>query len=121
MYCWLFSFSYKGILSLERAYEKHVHSTAYFREQQEMLRNNKPDIIFSTHQRSLDGSVIIEAAKSLGIKTVGAVYSWDNLPKARLLVRTENYVVWSEYMKQEMADYYPEVDPAKVLNRYSSV
>ena len=80
-----------------------------------MLRNNKPDIIFSTHQRSLDGSVIIEAAKSLGIKTVGAVYSWDNLPKARLLVRTENYVVWSEYMKQEMADYYPEVDPAKVL------
>jgi hypothetical protein len=112
---WLFSFSYKGILSLERAYEKHVHSTAYFREQQEMLRNNKPDIIFSTHQRSLDGSVIIEAAKSLGIKTVGAVYSWDNLPKARLLVRTENYVVWSEYMKQEMADYYPEVDPAKVL------
>ncbi len=110
-----FSFSYRGIEWLEKKYSKHLQSTGYFEEQIRLLKQHQPDIVFSTHQRSLDGSVIVEAAKVLGIKTIGAIYSWDNLPKARLLVRTHHYVVWSDYMKQEMADYYPEISPEKIV------
>lgn len=110
-----FSFSYKGIEWLEKKYSSHLRSTGYFEEQTRLLKEHQPDIVFSTHQRSLDGSVIVEAANALGIKTIGAIYSWDNLPKARLLVRTQNYVVWSDYMKQEMADYYPEISQEKIF------
>ncbi|WP_062122320.1 hypothetical protein [Geofilum rubicundum] len=110
-----FSFSYKSIEWLEKQYSRHLRSTGYFEEQTRMLNEHQPDVIFSTHQRSLDGSVIVEAAKALGIKTIGAIYSWDNLPKARLLVRTEHYVVWSDYMKQEMADYYPEIHSENIV------
>ena len=80
-----------------------------------MLRQLQPDVLFSTHQRSLDGSVVVEAARSLEIPTLGAVYSWDNLPKARLLVRTDRYVLWSEFMKQEMATYYPEIAETRLF------
>jgi len=104
-----FSLSYRGIEILEDKYNKHLRSTDYFKEQMHMLKKYNPDILFSTHQRSLDGSVIVEAANALGISTIGAIYSWDNLPKARMLVHTKYYVVWSDYMKQEISDYYPEI------------
>ena len=107
--------SYSGILKLEKAYQKRLRKTEYFREQKNILKELKPDVIFCSHQRSLDGSVIIEAAHTLEIPTVGAIYSWDNLPKARLLTRTEFYIVWSEYMEKEMHKYYPEIKKENIF------
>jgi len=49
------------------------------------------------------------AAKQLNIETATAIFSWDNLPKARLAVKTDMYLVWSQWMKDEMKDYYPEI------------
>ena len=43
------------------------------------------------------------------------IYSWDNLPKARLALQAENYLVWSDFMKAEMQLYYPEILQDKVL------
>jgi hypothetical protein len=74
----------------------------------------KPDVVFCTHQRSIDAAAVVEAAKRLKIPTVGAVYSWDNLPKARLLVHSDYYVVWSQFMKDEMNQYYPEIDDSRI-------
>jgi hypothetical protein len=58
----------------------------------------------------------IEAAKFLKIPTVSVIYSWDNLPKARLLVKADQYIVWSDYMKSEMGKYYPEIAQERVFN-----
>ena len=110
-----YSFSYSKILKLEKKYQRHLRSTPYFREQKEILKKLAPDVIFCTHQRSIDASVIIEAADAAEIPTIGAVYSWDNLPKARLLVRSRYYVVWSDYMKDEMKTYYPEIEDENIF------
>lgn len=66
--------------------------------------------MFITHQRVPALEPWCLAANELGIKTVTAIFSWDNLPKARLPIRTDHYIVWSDYMKSEMKDYYPEID-----------
>ena len=38
--------------------------------------------------------------------------SWDNLVKARLAIRTREYIVWSNYMRDELLRYYKEIDAA---------
>ncbi len=79
------------------------------------LKNLNPTSIFITHQRVAALMPICIAAKELGIPVVTAIYSWDNLPKARLAVEADKYLVWSNYMKEEMQLYYPEIDPSKVV------
>jgi hypothetical protein len=75
----------------------------------QIVKSLNLDLIFSTHQRAMNAIPIVVAAKTLNIKTVGAIFSWDNIPKARLSVRTDEYLVWSKYMKEEMRLYYPEI------------
>ncbi|PHS08991.1 MAG: hypothetical protein COA88_05665 [Kordia sp.] len=99
--------NYKNILKAEEYYRKLLQKN--LSKEIELLNEIKPDVVFCTHQRSLKALPIIAAAKKLNIKTIGAIYSWDNLPKARLTVQTDEYVVWSEYMKSEMKLYYPEL------------
>jgi hypothetical protein len=70
--------------------------------------------IFITHQRVPGIMPICKAAKQLNITTVTAIFSWDNLPKARLAVSTDLYLVWSQWMKDEMKDYYPEIHEKNV-------
>lgn len=79
------------------------------------LHNLQPDSIFITHQRVASLAPICIAAKELGIKINTAIYSWDNLPKARMAVLADNYFVWSKYMKNEMQEYYPEVNDKNVI------
>lgn len=69
----------------------------------------KPDVLFCTHQRVAEISPFMIAARQMGIKTATAIFSWDNLPKARLPIRCDKYFVWSEYMKRELMTYYPEI------------
>jgi len=78
------------------------------------LKVLKPTAIFITHQRVAGLMPICIAAKNLGITTTTAIFSWDNLPKARLNVSTDQYFVWSQWMKDEMKDYYPEISQEKV-------
>ncbi|WP_439488449.1 hypothetical protein [Algoriphagus sp.] len=78
------------------------------------LQQMKPDLVFCTHQRVFTATASMLAAQDLGIKTATAIFSWDNLPKGRLPFRVGHYFVWSDYMKSEMAIYYPEIDPGKI-------
>jgi len=110
-----YSFFYSAILRLEKRYKHNLQKSVYFHKQRKFLQELLPDVIFCTHQRSIDASVLIEAANSLQIPTICAVYSWDNLPKARLLVKSKYYVVWSEYMKNEMRIYYPEIEQDRIF------
>ena len=49
------------------------------------------------------------AAQDLGIPTAAFIFSWDNLPKATMVVETDYYFVWSEHMKNELFFYYPYI------------
>jgi hypothetical protein len=100
---------YSSILKLEKKYQKAIRQNPFYDEVRDILRRMKPSMVFCSHQRALKGATIFAAATDLGIKTTTVIYSWDNLPKARLALRADNYLVWSDYMKKELELYYPEI------------
>jgi hypothetical protein len=105
---------YKRILNLERR-AQIFWKRSIIEEFKNDLLEFKPSSIFITHQRVSGLMPICIAAKELGIPIITAIYSWDNLPKGRLAVQADKYIVWSDYMKDEMKIYYPEINQEKVL------
>jgi hypothetical protein len=75
------------------------------------LERERPDVVFCTHQRASRAVPALLAARRLGIPTATFIYSWDNLPKGRMAVHADRFLVWSEAMKAELLLYYPEMDP----------
>lgn len=107
--------NYRSIQFLESLIEKLWKDTEAFIHYQEILMVYKPDLIFITHQRVPSLVPFCLAASSLKIKTISAIYSWDNLPKARLPIRTDFYAVWSDHMKNELLDFYPEIRSSQIF------
>jgi len=108
----LLSKDYGKILKTENFYWNRLTNRPNLYDS--LIKKWKPDFIFNLHQRAPIAIDPVLAAKRAGIPTVGVIYSWDNLPKARLTVRTDDYLVWSEYMKDEMHLYYPEIPSENV-------
>ncbi len=79
-----------------------------------VLRLVQPDVVFCTHQRAGRAVPALLAARRAGIPTATFIYSWDNLPKGRMAVPADHYLVWSRHMAAEMATYYPDVGAARV-------
>lgn len=98
--------NYNFILKLERKYQNAIDSSLY----DTFFSDLKLDVILNAHQRAVKAVPLIKKAKQLKIKTIGAIFSWDNIPKARLSVRTDLYFVWSEYMKKELLQFYSEIN-----------
>lgn len=107
--------NYDTILKLETNYQKAIRKNPFYVEVKTILESVQPKIIFCSHQRGVKAAPVFAAAKDLGIPTSTVIYSWDNLPKARLALRADSYLVWSDYMKKEMALYYPEI-PADAIH-----
>jgi hypothetical protein len=105
---------YNKIIQLEEKSKKNWDINIIAHYKQELLKEN-PDSIFITHQRVAGLMPICLAAKELGIQVVSAIYSWDNMPKARLAIEADKYVVWSNYMKDEFKLYHPEVPHNNVM------
>jgi len=106
--------SYDTILKLEKKYDKALGKNPFYKEVSVILRKNDPDVIFCTHQRALKAPTIFKAAQDLGILTTTVIYSWDNLFKARLALKADKYLVWSNYMKDELQLLYPEIPPSTI-------
>jgi len=100
---------YSSILQLEKKYQKAIRRNPFYDEVKEILKKINPNSVFCSHQRALNAAPIFAAAADLGIQTTTVIFSWDNLPKARLALRADNYLVWSDYMKKELELYYPEI------------
>lgn len=107
--------NYSSILKLEKLYQKAIRNTAFYKRIQKILKIERPDVVFCSHQRGLKMATIFAAASDLGIPTTTVIFSWDNLPKARLALRSKKYCVWSDHMKAEMHRYYPEIDHQSVI------
>ncbi|MFH7013742.1 UDP-glycosyltransferase [Flavobacterium sp. FlaQc-52] len=105
---------YSNILKLEEKYQKAIRQNIFYDEVKNILKEVQPKTVFCSHQRALKVATIFAAATDLGIKTATVIYSWDNLPKARMALRADNYLVWSAYMKKELELYYPEIPSEKI-------
>ncbi|MDN3204741.1 hypothetical protein [Algoriphagus sediminis] len=106
---------YEGIESTEKIYFSRIKRTEAYKQYWSDLKEINPEVLYCTHQRYPGAAFAMEAAKSLGIRTVTGIFSWDNLPKARLLLRSDYYTVWSPYMKSELMFYYPEIKENQIF------
>lgn len=111
----VFGHSSKSVQRLNSLHQRLVQHTGYFKEYIALLKHEKPDVVFCSHQRSEIAVPVMLAAHRLGIPTVTFIYSWDNLPKGRMAVYADYYFVWSQHMKDEMKIYYPDVPEDHVL------
>lgn len=107
--------NYKRILWLEKRYQKTIRNTDYYRKIRTVLQEIQPQKIFCSHQRGIQCAPIFAAAKDLDIETLTVIYSWDNLPKARMALQADKYLVWSDYMKEELKLYYPEISLEQIF------
>ncbi|MEH6408343.1 MAG: UDP-glycosyltransferase, partial [Leeuwenhoekiella sp.] len=104
----------KGISRLQKKLLKSEVDSPFYKDCKELLEKEKPDIVFCTNQRPVAAIAPLLAARDLGIKTGCFIFSWDNLPKATKVIETDFYLVWSDFMKQELQKYYPEIKSKQI-------
>ena len=112
------SFSHSSKFGLNRIRKKikeQERKTLYYRESLETLKKEKPAMVFCTNQRPMTAISPLLAAHDLGIPTATFIFSWDNLPKATMVVETDYYFVWSDLMKKELLFYYPYILESQVF------
>ncbi|SEP54925.1 UDP-glycosyltransferase [Flavobacterium urocaniciphilum] len=103
-----------GISFLRKCLNKLEKNTPYYNSCKEQLILHKPDFVFCTNQRHLSALAPLLAAKELKVPTATFIFSWDNLPKATMVVETDFYFVWSVFMKNELLKYYPNLKEEQV-------
>lgn len=99
---------------LEQAHRAVAGTTSQLAPYLDILREHQPDVVFCTHQRAGVAVPAMLAARKLRIPAATFIYSWDNLPKGRMAVYADRFLVWSGHMKNEMLRYYPEVRADRV-------
>jgi hypothetical protein len=107
--------SEKGLLRIRKKIKKEECKTLYYHQSLETLQKEKPAMVFCTNQRPMTAIAPLLAAQDLGIPTATFIFSWDNLPKATMVVETDFYFVWSDHMKQELLFYYPYIKPEQIF------
>lgn len=72
------------------------------------LRTLQPAALVTTGPFRYDEPAVVVAAKNLRIPTLALITSWDNLStKARLVLKYDGYLLWSEQMRRELLHFYP--------------
>ena len=101
----------KGLLFVRNQIKKLERRNSKYEYCKAQLIEHKPDFVFCTNQRPSQAIAPLLAAQDLGIQTATFIFSWDNLPKATIVVETDYYFVWSDHMKRELLLYCPYVKP----------
>lgn len=107
--------SAKGLKKVREKIIRLEESTHYYQDCLETLQKEKPDFVFCTNQRPVLAIAPLLAAQKLGIPTATFIFSWDNLPKATMVVETDFYFIWSEHMKKELIHYYPYIKENQIF------
>lgn len=110
-----FYFSQNGLIKIRDKMNKLERKTAFYFQSLKTLENERPALVFCTNQRPVLAIAPLLAAQDLGIPTACFIFSWDNLPKATLVVETDYYFVWSNHMKRELLFYYPNIKVKQVF------
>lgn len=106
--------SAKGVLKINKKVAQLERSTQAYREARLQLQEQQPDFVFCTNQRIIKAIAPLLAAQDLGIPTATFIFSWDNLPKATMVVMADYYFVWSAHMKKELISYYPHINENQI-------
>lgn len=104
----------KGLQRLRNRMRISERKGEFYKSCKAVLAKEQPDLVFCTNQRPVNAIAPLTAAQDLGLPTASFIFSWDNLPKATMVVEADDYFVWSEYMKQELLNYYPHIKPKQV-------
>jgi hypothetical protein len=107
--------SKSGLLRIRKKINQNERKTLYYHQSLATLENEKPTMVFCTNQRHIATVAPLLAAKDLGIPTATFIFSWDNLPKATMVVEADYYFVWSNYMKDELLFYYPYIKLEQII------
>lgn len=73
------------------------------REYVDLLMRMRPSLVVATNATTTKESEVVSSAKSLGIKTLGVVGSWDRLHKF-MYTRTDHISVWNDINRQEAVE-----------------
>ncbi len=104
-----------GWTRIREKIKQEERKTLYYHQCLETLQKEQPALVFCTNQRPMTAIAPLLAAQALGIPTATFIFSWDNLPKATMVVETDYYIVWSDLMKKELLFYYPYVKEEQVF------
>lgn len=104
-----------GLARIRKKIKQEECKTLYFYQCLETLQTEQPVLVFCTNQRSMTAIAPLLAAQELGIPTATFIFSWDNLPKATMVIETDYYFVWSDLMKKELLFYYPYIKLEQVF------
>lgn len=82
----------------------------------DILKKDKPDVLFFTHQRPPFIAPMIWAASTCKIPSVAFIFSWDNIPsKNRMAGDFDYFLVWSKLMKSELMEFYNRVVNSQIF------
>jgi hypothetical protein len=99
-----------SILFAEKLQFSSFSKNAITKEYIRILKEDKPSHLFFTHQRPPYLAPFLYAAIQSKIPTSTFIFSWDNLAsKGRMLGSFDNFLVWSQLMKDELLYFYPNV------------
>ncbi|PVX46630.1 hypothetical protein C8C85_2495 [Flavobacterium sp. 103] len=104
-----------GLNRIRKKIKQEERKTLYYHQCLETLQKEQPGMVFCTNQRPMTAIAPLLAAQDIGIPTATFIFSWDNLPKATMVVETDYYFVWSDLMKKELLFYYPYVQEEQVF------
>lgn len=107
--------SEKGLEKLRTLIKKTERKTSFHKECSELLKAQKPALVFCTNQRISLAIAPLLAAQDLKIPTATFIFSWDNLPKGTMVVETDYYFVWGSHMKEELLYYYPYINDEQII------
>jgi hypothetical protein len=110
----LFSKSYTFILKGDAVYSSITGKNQMIKAIDNDLKLFNPDLILNLHPRAVVSEPIAVVAKKHNIKSATVIFSWDNVPKARLISRYDSYLVWSDLMKKELCLLYKEIKENQV-------
>ncbi|MCG1036606.1 UDP-glycosyltransferase [Polaribacter sargassicola] len=105
----------KGLNFIKNKIVKLEKSTQRYTDCKSQLEAYKPNLVLCSNQRNTQALAPLLAAKDLGIKTACFIQSWDNVPKAMLVLETDYYFVWSDLMKKELLKYYSFISDNEVI------
>jgi len=105
----------KGLQKLRGKLKASERKSVFYKNCKAVLEKEKPDLVFCTNQRPVNAIAPLTAAQDLKIPTGTFVFSWDNLPKATMVIEPDFYFVWSEYMKEELINYYPFINSVNIF------
>lgn len=104
-----------GLKRIRHKIKQEERKTLYYHKCLQTLQKELPAMVFCTNQRPMTAIAPMLAAQELGIPTATFIFSWDNLPKATMVLETDYYFVWSDLMKKELLFYYPYIKEEQIF------